>query len=701
MTILELEDFKIIDKLFENYEAICDELLEEKIQSDCISFYRLSLERINILIHLGQKYSKFKQNIINIFEQIKQEYESNPKQYIKLIYDVIIIRYNNEEIGEIPIEYYDSVISILDESDDDNAISLKIYTIYRIAQYYEEKERNDEAIEKYDYIIKVYKKNKISDDLNFIFIQSLTNKAQLLHTQKKYIDSIFELENIINFEKESSKFKIDKIFARINKAVNLSMLGKSENAIKEYSSILDEFGTEKDAPIKLLVAKAHLNKAIELSETVDYLSEINEYENIIRLYENDENQDIKSIVVHAKFNIAVTLSENDEDKRAVEEYNKIIEMYSEESDSTIRKSVIKAKICRAYGISYIADIKKTIETFDEVIEEYENELDNEIRSLIFDTKKIRIEKLESSMDYKSTIEEYNKITNMYLKDDDLGIKIRVIKNMISIADKYFENKDIQNSKYVLNDVIQFYSNENNSEIIKLVTESKINKAILDFILENVEIAIQKLNELVDNHYSIEIRIISVILSKILTQENIDIIENNMESQINKEIDTKRISSQCLNCGNMLYEYNKEYAAKMFYFTYYFNCTEGVNLAYMIRRREVANASIFPSCDELLSEAISNGDNVAFINKALTYMENKEFDKAINIINQVDDENAFNWWIDYLDDDDIEKNIVLYLGIISNKLYLSNEMIKNIQNRLKISNLEDIAAELDKTMLKIE
>ncbi|MBS2905043.1 hypothetical protein KFV96_28420, partial [Klebsiella pneumoniae] len=89
--------------------------------------------------------------------------------------------------------------------------------------------------------------------------------------------------------------------------------------------------------------------------------------------------------------------------------------------------------------------------------------------------------------------------------------------------------------------------------------------------------------------------------------------------------------------------NFNMAEKYYYLLYRLNNNMCLNIAYMIRRKEVKNANIYPDCEALIESAAVKGSDMANINKALLLADKEMYDDAVACIRKINNTASFEWW----------------------------------------------------------
>ena len=107
----------------------------------------------------------------------------------------------------------------------------------------------------------------------------------------------------------------------------------------------------------------------------------------------------------------------------------------------------------------------------------------------------------------------------------------------------------------------------------------------------------------------------------------------------------------------------------------------LNIAYMIRRKEVKNANIYPDCEALIESAAVKGSDMANINKALLLADKEMYDDAVACIRKINNIASFEWW-KHMDDGESEKYKVLFMGLITGRISESELSINDVIEKLE-------------------
>lgn len=122
----------------------------------------------------------------------------------------------------------------------------------------------------------------------------------------------------------------------------------------------------------------------------------------------------------------------------------------------------------------------------------------------------------------------------------------------------------------------------------------------------------------------------------------------------------------------------------------------LNLAYMIRRREVSDPNIYPDCELLIENAALYGNDLAYINKALILIDRERYDEAISYIRKVNNVSAFEWW-KHMDNGDSEKYVVLFMGVVTGKISESEFNINDLIEKLEEFHKNDLILHIERVI----
>ena len=122
----------------------------------------------------------------------------------------------------------------------------------------------------------------------------------------------------------------------------------------------------------------------------------------------------------------------------------------------------------------------------------------------------------------------------------------------------------------------------------------------------------------------------------------------------------------------------------------------LNLAYMIRRKEVYNESIYPDYEMLIENSASKGNDMANINKALILADKERYDEAVACIRKVKNIGAFEWW-KHMDDSDSEKYRVIFMGLITGRINEDEFNINDIIEKLEEFHENDFILHIERVI----
>lgn len=187
-----------------------------------------------------------------------------------------------------------------------------------------------------------------------------------------YGDALQNAEQALAFAKEN---ELQKAIALYNKGVVLGQQNKTEEAIKTYDKIYEEFGTSQNEEIRVRVAKALYNKGVRLGQQNKTEEAIKTYDKLYEEFGTSQNEEIRVRIAKALVNKGVALGQQNKTEEEIKTYDKVYEKFGTSQNEEIRVGVTMALVNKGITLGQQGDNKEAKEQFLKSIEFNPSHLD--------------------------------------------------------------------------------------------------------------------------------------------------------------------------------------------------------------------------------------------------------------------------------------------------------------------------------------
>jgi tetratricopeptide (TPR) repeat protein len=151
-------------------------------------------------------------------------------------------------------------------------------------------------------------------------------------------------------ESEDARLLEQVAGALVNKGATLGAMGKLEEAVAACDSVLERFGGSEDAPLLELVAKALVNKGAALGANGKPEEAVAAYDSVVQRFGESEDARLLERVAKALVNKGATLGAMGKPEEKVAAYDSVVERFGESEDARLLEPVAKAYNGKAWVI---------------------------------------------------------------------------------------------------------------------------------------------------------------------------------------------------------------------------------------------------------------------------------------------------------------------------------------------------------------
>lgn len=674
--------YKILYKLIEN----------SALDEDKINFIKIQLEEISALDNYNVIKSKI-DSILSIINTVNDDSDEYKVVYRKCIN--IKLLYSNEDNDDL----YSRIIEKIEKWDDPEDRKLLIRMYIEKSEFLEENDDLKSAVTMLENAEKNFGYIRDDEWLENVFILCRLRKAQLFNDLEQYDKALLEIETLRKkyYDREDLKLKKFLADAMILKGSILRKNMKLEEAQDAFDEIYSRYSMDRDQDIRRKAVKALLNKAEVLEMDKDFYEAIEVYNDIISRYKDDRDDELQRAAAQARLNKLVILTKSERDEIIVRKCNEILKIYENETDEKIKLVLLQVTLCKAIGLHNSGKQKEAMELYNEIIRARKEDADIKMKSLIMEARIFKSYCLKDNTDTFNAKEMCNEIITLCKTDEDKKSKTKVVETMLNQADSLIKSGDVDEGIKIYNEIEITY--KDNPKIIRTIREFIQSTAKYSFdsakrIYEQLKFNCSNSPSEVEDE--VKLAGFSILINN--KETDFRIIENNAIALSRRNENVKMaIESIVGNVGTDAY-INKNFslAEKYYYLLYRLNNDMCLNLAYMIRRKEVNNESLYPDYEMLIENSASKGNDMANINKALILADKERYDEAVACIRRINNIGAFEWW-KHMDDSDSEKYRVLFLGLITGRINEDEFNINDVIEKLEEFHENDFILHIERVI----
>ena len=644
---------------------------------DKINLIKIRLEEILIIDNYNIIRNEIN-NILDIMNTVSEANEEYKEVYRKCIN--IKLSYTEEDNNEL----YNSIIDKIQNWTDMEDRKLLIRMYIEKAELLDDEEDLQGAVTMLENAEKYFGYIRDDEWIENVFIRCRLRKAQLFNNLEQYDKALLEIEGVKNRYYNSDDLKLKHFLADalILKGDILKKNMKMEEAEGSFDEVYNKYSQDKDEYIRRRAVKALLNKAEVLEINEDFYEAIEVYNDLINRYKDDRDIELRRNAAQARLNKLVILTKSEKDEAIVKKCNEILKEYENENDEKIKLVVLQVTLCKAIGLHNSGRQKEAIDLYNDIIKVRKEDADIKMKSLIMEARIFQSYCLKDNTEVLDTKQMCSEIITLCKAEEDKKAKTKAVETMLNQADSLIKAGDIEEGIKIYNEIEITY--RDNPQIIRTIRE--FIQSIAKYSFDSAKLIYEQLKDNCNNSSAqVEDEVLlagfSILINNNSTEFNL--IEDNAISLSKRNENVKRsIEEMVGNIGTDAYM-NKNFniAERYYYLLYRINNDMCLNLAYMIRRKEVYNENLYPDYEMLIEHAASRGSDMANINKALILVDKERYDEAVACIRRVNNIGAFEWW-KHMDDSESEKYKVLFMALITNRINEEEFNINDIIEKLE-------------------
>ncbi len=679
-----------LKKIIILYEKFYKGIEKTASDYDKIKLLKLLIEEIKFNDNYNSNRIKTNEGL-NILNSINE----NSKEYREVYRELMCLKLMYEQ--EYDENLYNNIIDKVSKWNEieDRKMLVKVYI--KQAEYFIKKDRYEEAVKAIEETEKFSAYTYDKEWSEKIFIVCSLRKAQIFNDIGEYDKALKEIESLKTkyYRKGDLKFKHLFIEGFLLQGSILKKNMKLIEAEEVLNEIYINYRNDKDQNIRRIAVKSLLEKGEVLELDENFYEAIEVYNDIINNYNCDFDHEIRYAVAQARLNKIVIFTKNEKDEIIVKKCNEILNLYKNEKDEKIKLIIMQIILCKAIGLHNSGNQKEAVELYNNIIKVRKEDADIKIKSLIMEAKIFKSYCLKDNVSHIDTKEMCNEIISLCKSNDDRKvINTKAVETMLQQADMLIKSGDVDEGIKIYDEIETAYKDD--VKIIKTIREfiqsaAKINFESANLIYEHLQNNCNDSSDEVKN----EVLLAEFIILVNNKDTEFSRIEEYAERLYERSDRIKKEVEVILgNIGTDAYMNKKFKTAENYYYLLYkLNNDRCLNLAYMIRRGEVNNEEIYPDYEMLIENAVSQGSDMANINKALVLVHKERYDEALGYIRKVESIGAFEWWkhMDY----EVEKYIVLFMGLVTGKINENEIDINDVVEKLEEFQKNDFVLQIER------
>ena len=676
------------------YKTIYKRIEKSAADEDKIKYIKIQLEEIIEYDNYRVINTKIDE-ALELINTVSESVEAYKEVYRRCIN--IKLSYIEEDSDEL----YSRIIEKIEKWDDAEDKKLLIRMYIERAVLLEDDDNFEGAVTMLDNAEKYFGYVNDEDWIEDISILCRYRKAQLFNEQEQYDKALLEIETIKSryYDRDDLKLKEQLADALILKGFILKKNNKLDEAEDTFEEIYSKYSRDKEDDIRRKAVKALMNKAEVLEMDENFYEAIEVYNDVINRYNDDYDVELKRIAAQARLNKLVVLTKSEKDQIIVRKCDEILRIYKDETDPKINLIVLQVTLCKAIGLHNSGKQKEAMEMYNDIIKARKEDADIKMKSLIMEAKIFKSYCLKDNTEsFELDAKEMcNEIITLCKADEDKKANNKAVETMLTQADSLIKSGNIDEGIKIYNEIEITY--KDNVKIIRTIRE--FIQSIAKYNFDSAKLIYEQLKINCSNSSAaIEDEVLLAGFSILINNKDSDfnLIEDNAIGLSGRNAEIKKsIESIVGNIGTDAYmNKNYEMAERYYYLLYRLNNNLCLNLAYMIRRKEVYNAGIYPDYEMLIENAASKGSDMANINKALILVDKERYDEAVACIRHVNNAGAFEWW-KHMDDSESEKYMVLFMAVITGKTKEEEFNINDIIEKLEEFQKNDFILHIERVI----
>ena len=679
-------------KIINLYNIIYQSIENEADNVDKLNFVKIRLEEFSLLKSESVRKNKI-EHILNDINQIQGESDEYRSTYRKCINIKLMYTKENDE------QFYDDVINKIKRWDDSEDVKLLIGIYIKKGIYLENNNQTESALTMFENAEKCFVYVRNDEWFKHILILCKVRKASLLNELEQYDNALLEIESAKNRFNNSEDIDIKNLLAdaMILKGTILRKNMKFDEAEEAFDEVYDRYSCDNNEIIRRKAVKALLNKAEVLECDENYYDAVEVYNDIISRYKNDKDKELRIDSIQARLNKIVILTKSERDEIIIKKCNEVLKEYENEADERIKLIILQVRLCKAIGLHNSGRQKEAIELYNNIIKARREDADIKMKSLIMEARIFKSYCLKDESKCVDAKEMCNEIMSICKSNEDKKSKEQVVDIMLNQADSLIKSGGAQDALKIYDEIEVTYNDDVN--VIRKIRELLQSTAKANF--DSARLVYERLkyncNE-ATGEVEDEILISEFIILVNSKEPDYDMIEQKAQEFSIRNGRIKAVIESIIgNIGTDAYiNKNFESAEKYYYLLYKLNNKMCLNLAYMIRRKEVLTPDIYPNYEELIESAVQSGNDLAYINKALVLVDKENYEEAVRCIRKVNNPGAFEWW-KRMDNNDKEKYMVLFMGTTVGKINESEFNINDLIEKLEEFEKNDFILQIERVI----
>jgi len=286
----------------------------------------------------------------------------------------------------------------------------------------------------------------------------------------------------------------DNAAARVNLAVILSELGRSEEAIQTCDEVLRRFEDTAELALREQVAKALVIKGVTLGQMNHSEEEVQTYDEVLRRFGDATELALREPVAKALFNKGVTLGQLNRSEGAIQTYDEVLRRFGDAAELALRERVAKALFNKGVTLGQLNRSEEAIQSYDEVLRRFGDAAELGLRELVAKAlvaKGVTLGQLNRS---EEEIEIYDEVLRRFGDASELALLQPVATALVNKGVALSQLNRSEESIHTYDEALRRFGDATELALRELVVKALVNKGLRLGQLNRSEEEIQAYDE---------------------------------------------------------------------------------------------------------------------------------------------------------------------------------------------------------------
>ncbi|MDI4653945.1 MULTISPECIES: tetratricopeptide repeat protein [Pseudoalteromonas] len=276
---------------------------------------------------------------------------------------------------------------------------------------------------------------------------------------------------LVDSEQESKLYAI----TMINQGVTYGRLGKPDDELNSYATLIEQFKDSSNEEIQTQVATAMCNQGLTYEGLGRYDDELNSYATLIEQYKDSPNEEIQIQVANAMCNQGVAYNKQGKPDEELNSYATLIEQFKESLNEEVQIPVAQAVFNQ--GVTYGEQGKHDDElnSYATLIEQYKDSLNEEIQILVANAMCNQGAAYGQQGKFEYAFNSFTTLIEQFKDSSNEEIQIQVAKAIFNQGVAYNQQGKLDDELNSYATLIEQFKDSSNEEIQTQVAIAVFNQ----------------------------------------------------------------------------------------------------------------------------------------------------------------------------------------------------------------------------------